>query len=389
MLDIWDSRTEEGRMPIKKRSQPGPAKTDLPTIHDVARVAGVSAATVSRALAKPWVVAPTTRARVAAAVRETGYRPNASSKSKGNMVLALIPRIGSPFFTPFLDAISDLLSESGYCVAVGDLRGSRQKEQHFARALRDGSFAGAILFTGSIPREDQAEGAPLDIPVVLACNEIAGVTDLPIFDVDDRKAARSMVSYLTGLGHRRIAHISGPANNVEAQERCEGYKEALKAAGLQADPELIWEGDFYLGSGIAAAGRYLGSANRPTAVFAGNDQMAMGFITEVKEAGFSVPGDVSVAGFDDIEYSVIFDPPLTTMRQPRQEIGRLAALELLRRMNGGDRGEPPRKVRMECELIIRASTQALRLTVEDRDRPSEGGRTVKRTGRRPSDVASI
>ena len=378
-------------MPTKKRSQPGPAKTDLPTIHDVARVAGVSAATVSRALAKPRVVAPTTRARVAAAVRETGYRPSASSsKSKGNMVLALIPRIGSPFFTPFLDAISDLLSESGYCVAVGDLRGSRQKEQHFARALRGGSFAGAILFTGSIPRDDgEGERPVLDIPVVLACNEIAGVLDLPIFDVDDRKAARSMVSYLTGLGHRRIAHISGPANNVEAQERCQGYKEALNAAGLQVDPELIWEGDFYLGSGIAAAGRYLGSANRPTAVFAGNDQMAMGFITEVKEAGFSVPGDVSVAGFDDIEYSVIFDPPLTTMRQPRQEIGRLAALELLRRMNGADRGEPPRKVRMQCELVIRASTQALRLTVEDRDRPSDGSRPVKRTGRRPFDVASI
>src|SRR6187399_723433 len=123
-------------MPIKKRSQPGPAKTDLPTIHDVARVAGVSAATVSRALSRPRTVAPTTRARVTAAARELGYKPNAS-KSETNMVLALIPRFGSPFFTPFLDAVSDLLSESGYCVTVGDLRGSRQKEQHFARALRD------------------------------------------------------------------------------------------------------------------------------------------------------------------------------------------------------------------------------------------------------------
>jgi LacI family repressor for deo operon, udp, cdd, tsx, nupC, and nupG len=275
-------------------------------------------------------------------------------------------------------------------VTVGDLRGSRQKEQHYARALRDGRFAGAILFTGSIPNEDGQSGQPPpNVPIVLACNEIAGIGDLPVFDVDDRKAAKTMASYLAGLGHSRIAHIRGPAGNVEGQERYEGYKEAMKAAGLQVDPDLVWDGDFYLGSGIAAAGRYLASANRPTAVFAGNDQMAMGFITEVKAAGFTVPGDVSVAGFDDIEYSVIFDPPLTTMRQPREEIGRLAALELLRRMNGGDRGDPPRKVRMECELIIRASTQALRLTVEDRDRKSEGGRTTKRLGRRPRDLASI
>src|SRR6185503_17433072 len=139
-------------------------------------------------------------------------------------------------------------------------------------------------------------------------------------------------------------------------------------AALHVDPELIWEGDFYLGSGIAAAGRYLGSANRPTAVFAGNDQMAMGFITEVKEAGFSVPGDVSVAGFDDIEYSVIFDPPLTTMRQPRQEIGRLAALELLRRINRADAGGAPARVRLNCELVIRQSTQALRRSADRKNR---------------------
>ena len=338
----------------------------------------------------PDVVSSATRSRVAAAARELGYRPGPSIKLKGNKILALIPRLGSPFFTPFLDAVTDLISESGYCITVGDLRGSRRKEEHYARALRDGSFIGAILFTGAIPRDGSLhETASLPIPVVLACNDIPGMADLPVFDVADRKAAKSMVSYLIGLGHRRIAHIRGPANNIEADERLQGYREAIEAEGLVFDESLVWDGDFYLASGMAAAGRYLASADRPTAVFSGNDQMAMGFITEIKAAGFSVPGDVSVAGFDDIEYSVIFDPPLTTMRQPREDIGRLAAIELLRRI--GDEGkadEASRRVRLECELVIRASTQALRLAVEQRDRGEEK-RPVRRTRQPQKDKASI
>ena len=116
-------------MRTKSRARPGPTKTDWPTIYDVARVAGVSTATVSRAIANPAVVAPATRDRVAAAVAQLGYAPNASAralraKAKAKLVLALIPRMGSPFFTPFLDSVSDLLSESGFCVVVGDLRGS-------------------------------------------------------------------------------------------------------------------------------------------------------------------------------------------------------------------------------------------------------------------------
>lgn len=376
--------------PKETRRRPGPAKTNLPTINDVAEAAGVSAATVSRALRNPEVVSSSTRSRVAAAAREVGYRPGPSTKLKGNKVLALIPRLGSPFFTPFLDAVTDLISESGYCITVGDLRGSRRKEELYARALRDGSFVGAILFTGAIPRDGTStETVSLPIPVVLACNDILGISDLPVFDVADRKAAKSMVSYLIGLGHQRIAHIRGPANNIEAHERLQGYREAIEAAGLAFDESLVWEGDFYLGSGIAAAGRYLASADRPTAVFSGNDQMAMGFVTEVKAAGFSVPGDVSVAGFDDIEYSAIFDPPLTTMRQPREDIGRLAAIELLQRIgNDSDADVPPRRVRLECELVVRASTQALRLAVEQRGRGDEK-RPTRRSRQPQKDKASI
>jgi LacI family repressor for deo operon, udp, cdd, tsx, nupC, and nupG len=279
------------------------------------------------------------------------------------MVLALIPRLGSPFFTPFLDSVTDLLAESGLCVTVGDLRGSAKKEGHYARLIGEGQFAGVVLFTGRIPHtETLAAAGRADVPIVLACNEIPGVDDLSVFDVANRDAARRMVAYLISIGHRRIAHIRGPAGNVEAEARAAGYAEALKAAGLPVEDDLLWDGDFYLGSGIAAAGRFLAHAERPTAVFAGNDQMAMGFITELRSAGIRVPGDVSVAGFDDIEYSVIFDPPLTTMHQPRAEIGRLAALELLRHINDPGSRAKPSRVRLDCELVIRESTQALRLS---------------------------
>jgi LacI family repressor for deo operon, udp, cdd, tsx, nupC, and nupG len=132
--------------------------------------------------------------------------------------------MGSPFFTPFLDSVSDLLSESGFGVVVGDLRGSSRKEGHYAHLIQEGQFAGVVLFTGRIPDDKAIEAASAaDIPIVLACNEIPGVDDLPVFDVADRDAARQMVAYLVSIGHRRIAHIRGPKGNIEAQERVAGY----------------------------------------------------------------------------------------------------------------------------------------------------------------------
>jgi LacI family repressor for deo operon, udp, cdd, tsx, nupC, and nupG len=214
-----------------------------------------------------------------------------------------------------------------------------------------------ILFTGSIPGGTRSG---LKLPVVLACNDIPGAEGLALFDAANRDAARQIVSYLIAIGHQRIAHLSGPSRNIEARERHAGFLEAMGAAGLKIDPNLIWEGDFYLGSGMAAAGRFLACADRPSAVFAANDQMAMGFITELKAAGIFVPDQVSVAGFDDIEYSSIFDPALTTMRQPKAEIGRLAALELLRQMNDVEVPERRSRIRLSCDLIIRNSTKALR-----------------------------
>jgi LacI family transcriptional regulator, repressor for deo operon, udp, cdd, tsx, nupC, and nupG len=364
----------------KSDGKPGPAKSGAPTVNDIARVAKVSSATVSRTLANSKLISAQTRRRVMDAVRQLGYKGTAGLKAKNSRtVLALIPRLGSPFFTPFLDAATDLLAESGYELVVGDLRGSIRKERLHAEALRDGRYAGLMLFTGAIPDEDRTL---LQLPIVLACNAIPGEADLPLFDIANRDAARQIVSYLISIGHRRIAHLRGPARNVEAQERYAGFMEAFEGAGLKPDPSLVWDGDFYFGSGRAAAGRFLACVERPTAVFAGNDQMAMGFITELKAAGVAAPDQVSVAGFDDIEFSSIFDPALTTMRQPKAEIGRLAALELLRRMSGTEDTFRPPQLRLDCELVIRNSTSVIRnITPQAKNSQTKGAMATRK--RRP------
>jgi LacI family repressor for deo operon, udp, cdd, tsx, nupC, and nupG len=347
------------------RKRPGPAKTESKTIYDVAQVAGVSTATVSRAIAKPDMVAWSTRKRVAAAARELGYslRSNAKSRSaSAKMVLALIERPGSQFFAPIVESITSVLAESGYCLVIADFKGGVGKDEQYSALLREGHFAGLISFAGRVPEAAGGDDAPL-VPVVLVCRRIPTSPKTPIFDVMNREAARRMVSYLISIGHRSIAHICGPKHNVEARERLAGYCDALQSSAIAVDEDLIWDGDFYLGSGIAAAGRFLARAERPTAVFAANDQMAIGFINELKGAGISIPQDVSVAGFDDIEYSVICDPPLTTMHQPRAEIGRQAALEILRRINHVDGFAKPTPPSFSCELVIRTSTQPLRLVV--------------------------
>jgi LacI family repressor for deo operon, udp, cdd, tsx, nupC, and nupG len=335
------------------------AKSRGITIFDVARRAGVSTATVSRALAFPDRVAEPTRAAVFAAIAEVGYTPNASARNlrarKTRMVLALIPGMDNAFFTPILNAIEDKLSDAGYGLIMGDTRNDARKEFHYTRLIRAGQVDGVVLLIGHLPRGEGDHGIEGLLPISIILNEIKGA-NLPLFDVANRKAARTMVNYIISQGHRRIAHIRGPEGHVEANERVKGYIDALKAAGIPVEPELIWPGNFFPGSGPESLQRFFAMSDRPTAVFASNDQSAIGFIKSLADAGLSVPNDVSVAGFDDIGFLELFIPGLTTMRQPLAELGKLAAADLLQRMeNTSGKPLPPTHVRLECELVIRDS----------------------------------
>lgn len=340
-------------------------KAGTVTIQDVARRAGVSTATVSRAIALPDRVTEATREAVFSAIREIGYTPNAAARSlrakSTRMVLVLLPGIGNSFFTPVLNALEEVFSEAGYGVLIGYARNSPRRETHYARVIRAGQVDGVLVVTGNIPRDEEFVDVPDSVPMSLMFSEIPGTDQFSVFDVDNRAAAATMVAHLIAMGHRRIAHIAGADTSLEAHERAAGYRDALGAAGIAFDSSLLWRGasNYDFSSGERVAGRYFEAAEKPTAVFAAADEMAFGFIRALKNRDVSVPRDLSVAGFDDTEFALHYDPALTTMRQPRTELGTLAAEDLLRRMGARDELPPTAHVRLRCELVIRESVRRI------------------------------
>ncbi|MEX0696482.1 MAG: substrate-binding domain-containing protein, partial [Dongiaceae bacterium] len=247
---------------------------------------------------------------------------------------------------------------------MGDTRMDHAREAHYDILVRGGQVDGVMLLTGRLPHPDFAE---LDaaVPITLICNDIPGIKGLPVIEIDNHEAAHKLVTYLIDLGHRRIGHAIGPSDNVEAVYRLDGYRAALADAGLTADESTIWPGAFRFDAGVRVAEQFLAHPQPPTAMFMSNDEMAMGFIRAVKDAGWRVPDDVSVVGFDDIEFARYFDPALTTMHQPRAELGRLAAENIVARMTGTGNAIPLR-TRLKCTLVVRSSAGAPRTTVRQR-----------------------
>jgi LacI family repressor for deo operon, udp, cdd, tsx, nupC, and nupG len=336
------------------RRRPGSAR-----IKEVARLAGVSTATVSRTLANPAQVSPETRARVMEAVAKVGYMPNPAARSlrsqKSHMVLVALPDLANIFFSQVLRGIEEALFAGGYGMVVGDLNGAPEKEARFVAFAAAGQVDGVLLLNGHLfrPNGDQhAAPAQLGLPMVGLCEAIPD-TDIPQIEIDNRDAARQMTEYLAGLGHRRIGYVCGPAENVLERERFAGYRDGLARAGLDYDPALVWPGDWKLATGIAAGEQILAAPERPTAVFCSNDEMAIGLLRVLASAGVRVPEEMSVAGFDDIEYAAMASPALTTIRQPRRELGQQAASALLELMAGRT---PPPRICLTSELIARAST---------------------------------
>jgi LacI family repressor for deo operon, udp, cdd, tsx, nupC, and nupG len=339
-------------------------------IKEVARIASVSTATVSRALTSPHRVSPTTRARVMDAVAKVGYVPNPAARSlrsrKSHMVLVALPDLANIFFSQVLRGIEEELFTAGYGMIVGDLSGSIEKELHFAAFAARGQVDGVLLLNGHLFRESGEPGAStveLGVPVVALCEAIEGA-DVPQIEADNREAACRMTEYLAELGHYDIGYVCGPATNVLEKERFAGFRDGLAKAGRVFDADFVWSGDYKLDSGMAVARQIMASERRPTAVFCSNDEMAIGLIRGLVSAGLRVPEDISVAGFDDIEFAEMAGPPLTTIRQPRRELGRNGAAALLELLHGRT---PSPRIRLETELIVRSSTARPRLTLRPND----------------------
>lgn len=335
-----------------------------PTIQDVARQAKVSAATVSRVLSSPERVSAATRDRVTAAVQDTGYTINQAARSlrlrNARTILMAAPNIGNPYYSVVLDAVIHTASERGYSVLVATRIGG-DPNRWLADYLHSNRADGLLLFDGSLGTFGLSglAGNGIDVPLVAAYDELPD----PQFNsvlVDNRAAAARATQHLIELGHSTIGHVMSPSRNQAASERLIGFSDAMQQAGLPINPEWMFQGTYNLESGIAAAEQMLGLAEKPTAMFCGNDEMAIGLIHRLRLGGIECPRDISVIGFDDIAVARYAAPSLSTMHQPREEIGRLATGMLIDIIEGALPHTEPAHVMLRAELVVRDSTQRLR-----------------------------
>ncbi|MBB4403743.1 MULTISPECIES: LacI family DNA-binding transcriptional regulator [Rhizobium/Agrobacterium group] len=328
-------------------------------IREDAALAGVSIATVSRALQQPDKVRPETRKKVFDAVRQANFVPNAQAASfrrqSNNTVILLVRDIGNPFYLEIYKGVEEAAGEAGFKVLMGDARNDENRVATHIDMVRQKHADGLILMTGQFPSEllDQGDALP---PIVIASETVPGLA-LPTVKVDNRAASKNAMRHLIEAGHQRIVHLAGPVPESLAQERFDGYRAALAEAGIAYAEELVVTGDYSIEAGRQAIGSLLEGGIAFTAIFASSDQMAIGAISELRARGVSVPADVSVIGFDDIIFANAFEPPLTTVRQPRQEMGRRAMALMVDRLNGKRTAET---IVLDTELVVRGSVAPCR-----------------------------
>lgn len=333
----------------------------MSNIREVARRSGVSVATVSRTLKDPKVVSPQTRARVLKAVDEVGYRPNLLARNfssgKSFAVMVLVPNIANPFFSRVIRGIEKAAQDQGYSVLLGDTKGQPANEQFYAGMALTNQADGLIQLDSSYPFADKDATLAASVPMVNACERIAEDDRYPVVELDNRGAAQAIAQHLVELGHSRIGVITGPVASPIVRDRLAGFRQAMEKRGLQLDSGRVTEGEFTMPSGQRGAEALLLAAHAPTAIFCMNDEMAIGAIHQAKKMGLTVPGDVSIAGFDNIEFSQFTDPPLTTIDQPAEALGRYA-METLRLMIDAKPLKSSRTI-LPFNLVLRESTGPL------------------------------
>lgn len=297
---------------------------------DVAKLADVSVATVSRTLRQPETVKEKTRAKVFKAIEQLNYQPNILARqfrtSKTKTILVVVPDISNPFFSKVLRGIENVAVEYGYQVLLGDTDNSIGRERSYLDILSQKQADGMILLTARM-RKELIESVAEQYPVVLACEYFEG-SSIPTVSIDNISSARKITEHLIGLGHSRIAHISGPMNVILSKDRMKGYYQAIAQNEFEMEPLLVQEGQFTFESGYNQMLKLLALESPPTAVFAANDEMAVGAIKAAKVNGLRVPEDLAVAGFDNVQIASIFEPGITTVAQPMYEIGN-KAMEIL------------------------------------------------------------
>jgi LacI family transcriptional regulator len=331
----------------------------MPTLHDVARVAGVSIATVSATINQAAYVSPALQERVRKAVAEVGYHPDAiarSLKTRTTKTLGLIiSDISNPFFTSLIRGVEDAASARGYTLILCNTDERLEKERAYVHLLRSRRVDGVIMAPVGGAEDYVDFQTVVGAPVVFIDRRVPARADVVV--VDNALGAREVVRYLLGLGHRRIGVITGLPKISTSEERLAGYQDTLREAGLHSDSALLKVGYSRLEGGYQAALELLALQDPPSAIFATNNLMAIGLMRAVAERGLHCPRDISVACFDDFEWASVFHPRLTTVAQPTYEMGSKAAELLLTRLNESSIAEPQTCV-LTPTLVIRDSCAA-------------------------------
>lgn len=331
-----------------------------PTIHDIAREAGVSAATISRVLNRRPQVAPATRERVLRVIRESGFSTNRTARAlsggRTGLVGVTLPMIEASYFSTLAEGVADALFAHDLRAVLCPTRHEHEVEVGLLELLMHGTTEGAVLILPSESSDELLALRDRGYPFVVLDPKTPLAPGIASVSAANAGAAALATAHLLELGHRRVAAVTGPSGWCATEDRLAGYRSALTAAGLPTEPALIAEGDFEVRGGRHAARRLLALAQPPTAILAFNDNMAAGVLQAAREQRLELPRDLSVVGFDDADHAALVTPALTTVRQPLKQMAWMA-VELLRRLLEEGDAESLR-VELESRLVVRESTAA-------------------------------
>jgi DNA-binding LacI/PurR family transcriptional regulator len=336
------------------------------TLKDIAQKVGYSITTVSRALAGYDDVAESTRQLILKAAAEMGYHPDVTARrlqkqrtdTIGFVIPTYGPRFSDPFFSELLAGIGNKAAEHELDLLVSTRAPGAEELEVYERMVRERRVDGLLVVRTRHQDQRIAYLIEQDFPfIAFGRSDLSGAgTDFPYLDVDSKGGMHQLTQHLIALGHQRIAFISAPMNLLFASHRLEGYREALAANGVSFDETLVTVGELTEHSGHAAGRELLSRPERPTAIIACNDLMALGVISAAQGLGMTVGRDVAVAGFDDVSLAEHAHPPLTTVRQPIYEIGQRICEMLICLLQEGTLKQ--RHVILESELVVRESCRA-------------------------------
>jgi len=329
-------------------------------IKNVAKLAGVHPSTVSRVINNDSRISEKTKEKVLFIINKLDYTPNAIArglKTKRTYTIGmLIPNITNPFYAEIVRGIENAANKSRFNVILCNSDDKLEKEILYLNILKEKRVDGLILGTAHVKDRSILELEKKNFPYILVSCDIAGL-DKNCVIMNDIAGGTIATEYLIKLGHRKIAHITGPLEVRSAINRLEGYMIALEKNHIKYKEELIVEGDFRIAGGYKAMKKLLKLSEMPTAIFAANDLVAMGVMQAIQQKKYHIPKDFCIVGFDDIQLASFVHPPLTTVRQPTLEMGELAVKMLLRIIEKGEFNQ--KKVILKPELIVRKSCRKL------------------------------